>query len=90
MDCGIRNGGCCSINEYQNPSYGVCLLSCQKNTDKPATKKAKKILGIGKSRGLGDTVKKIIGKITMGRAKQCGGCKKRQELLNRVVPYKDR
>lgn len=89
MDCGIRNGGCCSINEYQNPSYGICLLSCQKNTDKPTRIKAKKILGIGKSRGLGDTIKKLIERVTKGKVKPCGGCKKRQEALNKLMPYKD-
>jgi len=38
----------------------------------------------GKSRGLGDTVKKVTDKLGI---KQCGGCKKRQETLNRLVPY---
>lgn len=89
MDCGIRNGGCCSIGEYKKPSYGVCLLKCEKNTDKPTTKKAKKILGIGKSRGLGDTVKKLIDRVTKGKVKPCGKCKKRQEALNKLMPYKD-
>jgi hypothetical protein len=38
------------------------------------------------SRGLGDSAKKFIQK--MGVKKQCGGCKKRQAMLNRLVPYK--
>ena len=37
------------------------------------------------SKGLGDTVKKITEKMGI---RQCGACKKRQEALNRLVPYK--
>jgi hypothetical protein len=37
------------------------------------------------SRGLGDTVAKLIKKTT--GIKPCGGCKKRQEWLNRMFPY---
>ena len=35
-------------------------------------------------RGLGDTVARVIHKVT--GAEPCGGCKDRQEKLNRVVP----
>lgn len=38
-----------------------------------------------KSKGLGDTVKKVTEKLGI---KQCGACKKRQAALNRLVPYK--
>lgn len=38
-----------------------------------------------KSKGLGDTVAKIT---TLVGAKPCGGCKKRQEKLNKLFPYK--
>jgi len=41
-----------------------------------------------KSRGLGDTVAKVIHKVSRGKIKPCGGCKKRQAKLNRLVPYK--
>jgi len=37
------------------------------------------------SRGLGDTVKKITDKLGI---KQCGKCKRRQELFNKAIPYK--
>lgn len=37
-----------------------------------------------KSEGLGDTVKKVTEKLGI---KQCGGCKRRQEKLNRLFPY---
>ena len=73
-DCGVSGGGCCNIHEFKKPSIGVCLLICKKNTHKP-------------SRGAGDTVKKIIAKVTRGKIEPCGGCKKRQELLNKLLPY---
>lgn len=89
-ECDVVGGGCCNINKYDKPSFGVCLLACSENTNKPTTKKARKTLGIKKkSRGLGDTVKNVIDKLTGGKVKQCGGCKKRQEALNKIIPYKD-
>ena len=38
-----------------------------------------------KSRGLGDTIAKITGKLGV---KSCGGCKRRQRKLNDWFPYK--
>lgn len=38
-----------------------------------------------KSRGLGDTIAKLTTAIGI---KPCGGCKERQEWLNRMLPYK--
>ena len=43
-----------------------------------------------KSRGLGDTIKKVVDKVSNGKIKQCSGCKKRQEVLNNLIPYKDK
>jgi hypothetical protein len=43
-----------------------------------------------RSRGLGDTVAKAIHKVTRGAVQPCGGCKKRQAALNKLVPYKKR
>ena len=40
------------------------------------------------SRGIGDTVEKIIHKATGGRVKSCDSCKKRRGALNKVIPYK--
>ena len=40
-----------------------------------------------KSKGLGDTVKKITN--AMG-IKQCEPCKRRQQKLNRLFPYADK
>lgn len=41
----------------------------------------------GKDRGLGDTVARVIQKVTGGRVKPCDGCKRRQAKLNELVPY---
>ncbi len=38
------------------------------------------------STGFGDTIKKVTDKLGI---KQCGGCKRRQEKLNRLFPYKE-
>ena len=40
-----------------------------------------------KSRGLGDTVAKITSAIGI---KPCGGCKERQDKLNKLIPYKNK
>mgnify|MGYP003674410340 CR=1 FL=1 len=39
-----------------------------------------------KSKGVGDTIKKVTNALGI---KQCGGCKRRQEKLNRLIPYKE-
>lgn len=38
-----------------------------------------------KSRGLGDTIAKVT---TALGIKPCGGCKKRQDKINQLVPYR--
>jgi len=103
QDCGVQHGGCCAIGEYSKPSFGVCLNGCEKNTDKPDQETIDKLLSKAyrnhrrkfksrkpPSRGLGDTVKKVIDKITRKNRKPCGGCKKRQEALNKLLPYKQK
>jgi hypothetical protein len=40
-----------------------------------------------KSKGLGDTVKKVTDAL---KIKQCSACKRRQEKLNRLFPYKQK
>jgi len=42
----------------------------------------------GQSRGLGDTIKKVIDKVTRGKIKPCNGCNKRRQRLNKLLPYK--
>lgn len=44
--------------------------------------------GRPKSRGLGDTVAKVIKVVTGGLVKPCGGCEERRKKLNELVPYK--
>ena len=39
-----------------------------------------------KSRGIGDTIAKMTAAVGI---KPCGGCKKRQEYLNKKMPYKN-
>ena len=43
---------------------------------------------VKKSKGLGDTVSKVIKKVTGGRVKECQPCKRRREALNKKFPYK--
>jgi|GEM_PF-4383481 len=43
--------------------------------------------GWEKSIGVGDTVAKIIKRFTFGLIQPCDGCRKRQDRLNRAVPY---
>jgi hypothetical protein len=40
-----------------------------------------------KSKGLGDTIAKMTKKVGI---KPCGGCKKRQDKLNKIFPYKSK
>ena len=42
---------------------------------------------LAKSRGLGDSIKKITDFLHIP---QCGGCKERQEMLNKAFPYKEK
>ena len=44
----------------------------------------------GSSKGLGDTVKKVIESVTGKKASNCGPCQKRREALNRLMPYKSK
>tara|TARA_R100000152_G_C6782215_1_gene219068 strand:+ start:79 stop:243 length:165 start_codon:yes stop_codon:yes gene_type:complete len=41
-----------------------------------------------KSKGLGDTVSKVIKKITRGKVSECEPCRKRREALNKALPYR--
>ena len=42
---------------------------------------------IQQPKGFGDTVHNIIQTISHGKAKPCGGCKKRQTMLNQLISY---
>ena len=63
------------VNKTNNPSESAWQKKPKPQIDKP-------------SRGIGDTVEKIIHKVSGGRVKSCGGCKKRQDALNKLIPYK--
>ena len=42
---------------------------------------------IQKPKGFGDTVHNMIHTISHGKVKPCGGCKKRQTMLNQLISY---
>ena len=42
---------------------------------------------IKKPKGFGDTVHNVIQTISRGKVKPCGGCKKRQTMLNQLISY---
>tara|TARA_R100001082_G_C4363898_1_gene160805 strand:+ start:183 stop:422 length:240 start_codon:yes stop_codon:yes gene_type:complete len=42
------------------------------------------------SRGIGDTISKLIKTLTAGRVEECEPCRKRKEKLNKIMPYKKR
>jgi hypothetical protein len=59
------------------------------DTESKCWKKIAKAMGkSAPSRGLGDTIARAIQAVTLGTVKPCGGCKKRQEALNKLVPYR--
>ena len=73
--CGIIGGGCCSIGEYDRPSFGVCLQICTAYD--------------GPSRGAGDLLGKVIKTATLGKVKPCDGCNKRRMSLNTAIPFRE-
>ena len=42
----------------------------------------------GDDTGFGDIVGRAINVVTRGKIKECGGCKKRKQFLNRMIPYR--
>ena len=74
--CDNRKGGCCSIRGNQKVKHRFCHDACRDRAYR--------------SRGFGDTVKKIIKKITLGKltpkSKGCG-CNKRRKKLNDLISY---
>jgi len=49
----------------------------------------KRIDLFGHDRGIGDTISRVISKVSKGKIKECGGCTKRKEVLNRMIPFRD-
>lgn len=38
-------------------------------------------------KGIGDTISRAIKTISRGTIKECDGCIKRKETLNKIIPY---
>lgn len=34
-ECGVRGGGCCTVGVYERPSFGTCLLHCDRYQGPP-------------------------------------------------------
>mgnify|MGYP003149489184 FL=1 len=49
----------------------------------------KRIDLFGHDKGIGDTISRVINKVSRGKIKECGGCTKRKESLNRIIPFRD-
>ena len=45
---------------------------------------------VTRSKGLGDTVSKMIKKVSRGKVKECAPCAKRRAKLNRMFPYRNK
>lgn len=43
-DCGVTNGGICTINEYTRPSFGICLNKCTKYDGPDRTKERQELI----------------------------------------------
>jgi len=74
QDCDINGGGCCAIDAYERPSFGVCLRVCDQYD--------------GPVRGRGDVIHKLIKSAMLGVVKPCGGCKERRMDWNAKHPSK--
>lgn len=86
---------CVELGAFTNPTHcGFCKEKGKEYTknifDLRDGRKVNKPRPVApkKSRGLGDTVAKAIHKVSRGKIKPCGGCKKRQAKLNTLVSYK--
>lgn len=65
----------CSLGLYGgSPSLGICQ-QCKSY--------------VGPSRGIGDTIERIVHTATLGLVTPCLPCKDRQAYLNKIVPYAD-
>lgn len=65
----------CGFDKWKKPTFPIhCICGTWLYED-----------GTHSSRGLGDTIAKAT---TALGIKPCGGCKERQKLLNKLVPYR--
>ena len=73
-DCGVPSGGCCSDGHFGGrPSACTCMIACGHYD--------------GPSRGVGDTVAKVLAVVGVKKTSGCN-CANRQVALNQMVPYK--
>lgn len=69
-------------DECQNkPHYFEMFYNESENGDKPSELS-------NRPRGFGDTVANFLHKVGVKKKKGCG-CSKRQEFLNKLIPYKN-
>ncbi|SVB59241.1 uncharacterized protein METZ01_LOCUS212095 [marine metagenome] len=49
----------------------------------------KRIDLFGHDKGIGDTISRVIKTVSRGKIKECGGCQKRKEYLNKKIPFRN-
>lgn len=77
---------CKHASTVPNKQYIICNLGLFGGKPSPSVCQGCKSYE-GPSRGLGDTVKKVIQTASLGLVKPCTPCQKRRELLNKLAPY---
>ena len=50
---------------------------------------SKRVDLFGHDKGLGDTISRIIKTVSNGKVRECGGCQKRREYLNKKIPFRN-
>ena len=50
---------------------------------------SKRVDLFGHDKGVGDTISRVIKTVTRGKIEECGGCQKRQDILNKLIPYRN-
>lgn len=79
----------CNLVLLEDGRYGCANAGCKEPplpARVPIEKVRRNCTGTeARSRGLGDSIAKVT---TALGIKPCGGCKERQALLNKLVPYK--
>ena len=50
---------------------------------------SKRVDLFGHDKGAGDTISRVIKTVTRGKIEECGGCQKRRDTLNKIIPYRN-
>lgn len=74
-------------NDTKHPTRSVLTVGGGKPIVAPT---AHQVHQVQQSRGLGDTVHRVIDTATFGLVPECNGCKRRRATLNRAFPYRRR